>query len=113
MKGDAARVSASGPGDHFGLPIIQAVRDAVILTNPNNPTGAYVPPEPLLDWLGQISGPTQLLLEGAVIEFTAPPSLVRDIGKFPHPLVLRALTQVYAIPGPRVGYLAGEDAPPL
>ena len=111
--GAAITVTALRLEDHFRLPIIQPVSDVVILTNPNNPTGAYVPPEPLLDWLGQISGSTQILLDEAFIEFTGQPSMVRYIGKFPNLWVLRSMTKFYAIPGLRLGYLVGEGVPSL
>jgi threonine-phosphate decarboxylase len=94
--------------DHFRLPMIGPTGDLIILTNPNNPTGAYVPPEVMLDWLTQIPDSIQILLDEAFVEFTAQPSVARYIEKFPNLWVLRSMTKFYAIPGLRLGYLAGQ-----
>ncbi|PYS05114.1 MAG: hypothetical protein DMG16_00560 [Acidobacteria bacterium] len=112
-SGTAIKVTTLRPDHHFRLPTIQPVGDVVILTNPNNPTGAYVPPEPLLEWLEQISVSTQILLDEAFIEFTGQPSMVRYIEKFPNLWVLRSMTKFYAIPGLRLGYLVGQGVPSL
>jgi len=99
------------PTDHFRLRSLPIETDVVIVTNPNNPTGSYAPPEQMLDWIGRINPSTQILIDEAFVEFTAQPSLARNIGRFPNLWVLRSLTKFYALPGLRLGYLAGSRVP--
>jgi threonine-phosphate decarboxylase len=99
------------PADHFRLPFFPVDTDVVIVTNPNNPTGSYAPPEQMLDWFSRINPSIQILIDEAFVEFTAQPSLVRDIERFPNLWVLRSLTKFYALPGLRLGYLVGSRIP--
>ncbi len=87
--------------------------DAVIVTNPNNPTGSYMPPEEMQDWISSFRPSTQIFIDEAFVEFTAQPSLVRHIERFPNLWVLRSMTKFYALPGLRLGYLAGSGIPKL
>jgi threonine-phosphate decarboxylase len=98
------------PEDDFRLPAIAPSTDAVILTNPNNPSGAYAPPDFMREWLRQIPPSTMVLADEAFVEFTAQASLVRHIQEFPNLWVLRSMTKFYAIPGLRLGYLASANA---
>jgi threonine-phosphate decarboxylase len=95
------------PEDDFRLPLIDPATAVVILTNPNNPSGAYAPPDLMRDWLRRIRPSTQVMVDEAFVEFTAQPSIVRYINEFPNLWVLRSMTKFYAIPGLRLGYLAG------
>jgi threonine-phosphate decarboxylase len=99
--------------DDFRLPAIGPSTEAVILTNPNNPSGAYAPPDFMRDWLRQIPPSTLVLVDEAFVEFTAQPSLVRAVKEFPNLWVLRSMTKFYAIPGLRLGYLVGSGAPSI
>ncbi len=93
--------------ESVGTEIVTGDADAVILTNPNNPSGAYKPPEEMRDWIRTIPPSTQIFVDEAFVEFTAQPSLVRDVERFPNLWVLRSMTKFYALPGLRLGYLAG------
>jgi len=101
------------PGGDFHLPAIRRPTDVVILTNPNNPTGSYIPPEIMRDWIRQIPSSTQIFLDEAFVEFTAQPSLVRSAEEFSNLWILRSLTKFYAIPGLRLGYLVGQGVPSI
>jgi threonine-phosphate decarboxylase len=101
------------PEDDFQLPLIDPGTDVVILTNPNNPSGAYAPPDFMRDWLRQIRPSAQILVDEAFVEFTAQPSLVRYIEEFPNLWVLRSMTKFYAIPGLRLGYLTAAGVPSI
>jgi threonine-phosphate decarboxylase len=101
------------PDNHFDLPMIRPTTDVVILTNPNNPTGAYAPPEVMREWLEQLLPSTQVLLDEAFVDFTAQPSMVRDVGRFANLWVLRSMTKFHAIPGLRLGYLVGSGVTEL
>jgi threonine-phosphate decarboxylase len=99
--------------DLFRLPRCVSNADAVIITNPNNPTGAYAPPEEMFDWIGAVPASTQILIDEAFVEFTAQPSLVRHTERFSNLWVLRSMTKFYALPGLRLGYLVGAGIPRL
>ena len=80
----------------------------VIITNPNNPTGSYMPPEEMRDWISSFQPSTQIFIDEAFVEFTAQPSIMRHVERFPNLWVLRSMTKFYALPGLRLGYLAGS-----
>ena len=101
------------PENHFRLPFCPVDTDVVIVTNPNNPTGSYAPPEQMLDWFSRLNPSTQIFIDEAFVEFTAQPSLIRNIESFPNLWVLRSLTKFYALPGLRLGYLVGSRVPQL
>jgi len=82
--------------------------DAVIVTNPNNPTGSYLPPEEMRDWISSFRPSTQIFIDEAFVEFTAQPSLAHYVERFPNLWILRSMTKFYALPGLRLGYLAGS-----
>ena len=94
--------------DFFRLPSNVSASELVIVTNPNNPTGAYMPPEEMVEWIGRFDASTQIFIDEAFIEFTAQPSLVRQIQRFPNIWILRSMTKFYALPGLRLGYLVGS-----
>jgi threonine-phosphate decarboxylase len=97
-----------GANDFFRLPARMNGTELVIVTNPNNPTGAYTPPEEMVEWISRLDRSTQIFVDEAFVEFTAQRSLVRYIDRFPNLWVLRSMTKFYALPGLRLGYLAGS-----
>jgi threonine-phosphate decarboxylase len=111
--GSEVRTVRLHESEHFRLPRVVADTDAVILTNPNNPTASYAAPEEMLEWLARFPSSTQIFVDEAFVEFTAQPSLVRQIERFPNLWVLRSMTKFYALPGLRLGYLVGAGVPDL
>ena len=99
--------------NHFRVPPIATSADVVIITNPNNPTGSYAPAEEILDWISRFELSTHVFIDEAFIEFTAQPSMVRYVGRFPNLWILRSMTKFYALPGLRLGYLVGSGAAAL
>lgn len=84
--------------------------DVVFLCRPNNPSGTLVP-RALIDKMlamGQAHG-TCLVVDEAFIDFIEDPSesLTPLLAEYPHLILLRSLTKLYAIPGLRLGYLLG------
>jgi threonine-phosphate decarboxylase len=101
------------PADHFRLPPVVVDSEVVIVTNPNNPSGSYIPPEEMVDWISRIPPSTQVFIDEAFVEFTAQPSIVRHVERFPNLWVLRSMTKFYALPGLRLGYLVSSRIPEL
>jgi threonine-phosphate decarboxylase len=80
----------------------------VVLTQPNNPTGAVLDPEALERWLFATDHP--VLIDESFLEFAGLPSAARLVERRPRLWVLRSLTKFYALPGLRVGALIGPRA---
>jgi threonine-phosphate decarboxylase len=78
----------------------------VVLTQPNNPTGAALDPVELERWLLATDNPA--LVDESFLEFTGLPSAARLMERRPRLWVLRSLTKFYALPGLRVGALIGS-----
>lgn len=78
----------------------------VILCHPNNPTGRRLSEELLEAALGQER--IWILVDEAFLDFVVEgETLLQRAGAHPKLVVLRSLTKLYAIPGLRVGWLAG------
>src|SRR3989442_2427445 len=82
IVGTAIQTVQLDTGKQFRLTVIPTSTDVVILTNPTNPTGSYVPPEEMLDWIAQFSPSPQIFFFEAFVEFSAQPSLVHYVERF-------------------------------
>jgi len=80
--------------------------ELVLLANPGNPTGIAIDPSPLRE-LATALGDCRLLIDEAFVDFSPEHSLLTAVAEFKNLFVLRSMTKFYAIPGLRVGYLAG------
>lgn len=78
----------------------------VFLCNPNNPTGRLLPDDLLQVALAQER--VWVVVDEAFLEFVpGAASLLPHAGRHPRLVVLRSMTKLYAIPGLRLGWLAG------
>ncbi|HEY3366327.1 MAG TPA: threonine-phosphate decarboxylase CobD [Symbiobacteriaceae bacterium] len=78
----------------------------IFLCNPNNPTGRLLPPELLQAALAQER--VWVVVDEAFLDFVpGADSLLSLAGRHPRLVVLKSLTKLYAIPGLRLGWLAG------
>lgn len=95
------------------LPPLDGI-DAVWVCNPNNPTGAAVSRERLLELAARCEATrTLLVVDEAFVEWSEAPeqiSVAEAIPRFTQLIVLRSLTKLFAIPGLRVGYLLTSPA---
>lgn len=83
--------------------------DLLVLTQPNNPTGAGAHPEQLHSWLCEgVPKQVAVLLDESFIDFAGQPSSVGLTALRPRLFVLRSLTKFYALPGLRVGCMAAD-----
>lgn len=83
--------------------------DALLLTNPHNPTGQLLSNDDLAHWAARHPD-TALILDEAFMDYAPGESLLPDILQRPRTLVLRSLTKFYAMPGLRVGYAFADIA---
>lgn len=82
--------------------------DMIFVGSPNNPTGIVYQPDELLqmaDWAQQTK--TWLVVDEAFLDFVEEErqySLAGQLDRFPHVILMRSMTKMYAIPGLRLGY---------
>ena len=82
--------------------------DLLIMCNPNNPTGKFLPLEEMEKIMGKCNEKeTRLFVDEAFIEFVeggAEKSVINVKGNKKNLFVVRAFTKFFAIPGLRLGY---------
>ncbi len=85
--------------------------DAVVITNPNSPTGVLTQRTCLEEAirLCQRVG-TKLIVDEAFVDWHEEASLKHVAVRSPQVIVLRSLTKFFALPGLRVGYALGQAA---
>lgn len=82
----------------------------VVVANPGNPTAAGIDPDQLIYLATQLAGRAALIVDEAFVDFIPKLSLIDSVSKHDNLYILRSMTKFYAIPGLRVGYLAGPAA---
>ena len=84
--------------------------DALVLCNPNNPTGQVINRSALCE-LAEVVERLQgwLIVDEAFIDYCQEQSVVSMLREHPRMVVLRSLTKFYAMPGLRIGYLLGAS----
>jgi threonine-phosphate decarboxylase len=83
--------------------------DALLLTNPHNPTGALLPRAALLPWIQAHPG-LAVVVDEAFMDYAPSHSLVPEVLERERTVVLRSLTKFFAMPGLRVGYALADPA---
>jgi threonine-phosphate decarboxylase len=85
--------------------------DAILLANPQNPTGVCTDRESLLDLVAKASAKGMyVLLDEAFIDYVPEHSLTTMVDHFPKLIVFRSVTKFYGIPGLRVAYATANPA---
>ena len=83
--------------------------DAVFLCNPNSPTGRALSSASVLRLLNAVrKAKARLIIDEAFVDFCSSHSVIREIEQSHDLLVLRSFTKFFAIPGIRIGYVAGN-----
>ncbi|WP_252501900.1 threonine-phosphate decarboxylase CobD [Sporosarcina sp. Marseille-Q4943] len=97
--------------DGFRLPVEEVLprlsaASVLYLCTPNNPTGIMPEREDLLAIIrkaGKVG--CEVVLDEAFIDFIdESKSFIPELNEFPHVIVVRSMTKMYAIPGIRLGY---------
>jgi histidinol-phosphate aminotransferase len=79
----------------------------VFVANPNNPTGTWHAPEPMLAFLRRVPANVLVVLDEAYFEYLDPQlrgNAIDWIGEFPNLLVTRTFSKAYGLAAMRVGY---------
>jgi histidinol-phosphate aminotransferase len=97
-------------------PLIEAVSDrtkAVVICNPNDPTGTYIGSEELGGLISALPDHVYVLLDEALVHFQDVEELdacLRLVDAFPRLMVVRTFSKIYGLSGLRAGYAVGSDA---
>jgi len=89
--------------------------DAVLLINPDNPSGNYISRDNVLELAAALKSQNKkLILDESFIDFVdmeENPSLLRQdvLNEFPNIVIIKSLSKSYGIPGIRLGALACGD----
>ncbi len=99
---------------------LDGLRDAVtdrtrlvVICNPNDPTGTYVPAERIASLAGDLPERAHLIVDEALIHFQdAEPrdAVLRLTDAFPRLLVVRTFSKIYGLSGLRAGYAVGSTS---
>jgi histidinol-phosphate aminotransferase len=84
----------------------------VVICNPNDPTGAYLPSDELRALLATLPEHVHVLLDEALVHFQDAEELdacLRLVDAFPRLLVVRTFSKIYGLSGLRAGYAVGSD----
>jgi histidinol-phosphate aminotransferase len=86
---------------------------AVVVCNPNDPTGAYLDSDTLGGLISRLPEHVTVLLDEAYIEFQdveETDACLRLVDAFPRLLVFRTFSKIWGLSGLRAGYVVGSRA---
>jgi threonine-phosphate decarboxylase len=90
---------------HLADALAKGVHDALLLANPQNPSGVLTPKDVLLPLVSSCAQRNvTVLVDEAFIDYTPLHSLTADVERFPNLIVFRSVTKFHSIPGLRVAY---------
>lgn len=85
--------------------------DAVLLANPQNPSGVLATRDILLQFVSRCAERNiTVLLDEAFIDYAPLDSLTLDVERFANLIVFRSVTKFHGIPGLRVAYAVANEA---
>jgi histidinol-phosphate aminotransferase len=99
--------------DHDVRSAVSSKTRALVLCNPNDPTGTYTNSEDLGALLSALPEHVHVLLDEALIHFQEVEDVdacLRLVDAFPKLLVVRTFSKIYGLSGLRGGYAVGSDA---
>ena len=96
--------------------LLDSVNDrtkAIVICNPNDPTGSYLPSAELRDLLAALPDHVGVLLDEALVHFQSVEEVdacLRLVSEFPRLLVVRSFSKIYGLSGLRAGYAISSDS---
>jgi threonine-phosphate decarboxylase len=98
-------LSASSNFRYDAPPLLAASQDAILLANPQNPSGILHDAPSIRDLVAQASATsTAVMLDEAFIDYVPEHSLAPAVDQFSNLIVFRSVTKFHGIPGLRVAY---------
>jgi histidinol-phosphate aminotransferase len=108
---DASFTSVGLPGLDYDLDaMLAAIREEtslLIICNPNNPTGSFVPESELHAFIERVPSHVAVVLDEAYVEFVSPERRFEStawLDEFPNLIILRTFSKIFGLAGLRVGY---------
>ncbi|MGZ5419990.1 MAG: histidinol-phosphate transaminase, partial [Solirubrobacterales bacterium] len=86
---------------------VSAATQMLLVCNPNNPTGTYIPAARIAELCERVPDHVTVILDEAYVEFQAtddPQSTLGLLDRFPNVVLLRTFSKCYGLAGLRVGY---------
>ncbi|MDP9227564.1 MAG: histidinol-phosphate transaminase [Actinomycetota bacterium] len=100
-----------GPGEVHDLDAmraeITAATQLLVLCNPNNPTGTYIPADRIAAFVAEVPDHVTVIVDEAYIEFQArdhPDATLDLLSSHSNLVLLRTFSKCYGLAGLRVGY---------
>ncbi len=86
------------------------IADTVIICNPNNPTGALIPKDSIIELL-KAHPSTYFVIDESYLPFLINAEKISLISQtsFPNLIVLSSMSKIFRIPGLRTGYLCADS----
>jgi threonine-phosphate decarboxylase len=89
--------------------LVNGNHDAIVLANPQNPSGVLAHKEVMLDLVQRCADRNiQVFLDEAFIDYAPSASLTQHVERFSNLIVFRSVTKFYGTPGLRVAYAAAN-----
>ncbi len=109
----AAHAGATPVSIDHGSPIAFGDRTkAIVICNPNDPTGAYMSSDELGALLSSVPEHVHVLLDEALVHFQDVEDVdasLRLVDAFPRLLIVRTFSKIYGLSGLRGGYAVSSD----
>jgi threonine-phosphate decarboxylase len=91
--------------------IVTGSHDAILLANPQNPSGVCHDAAAMCDLLARAAHKNMsVLVDEAFIDYVPEHSITSNIDRFPNLIVFRSVTKFHGIPGLRVSYAVSNSA---
>lgn len=91
--------------------LVNGNHDAIVLANPQNPSGVLTHKEVLLDLVrGCADRNIKVFLDEAFIDYAPSGSLTQHVEQFSNLIVFRSVTKFHGMPGLRVAYAAANQS---
>ena len=112
MAAHAGATPVSVEDGDVAAAVTEATR-AVVICNPNDPTGSYIDSDGLRSLLSSLPESVHVLLDEALVHFQDAEDMnacLRLVDEFPRLLVVRTFSKIYGLSGLRAGYAVSSDA---
>jgi histidinol-phosphate aminotransferase len=112
MAAHAGATPVSVEDGNIGAAVNERTK-AIVVCNPNDPTGSYVPSSDLRDLLAALPDHLTVLLDEALVHFQDAEDEdagLRLVEEFPRLLVVRTFSKIYGLSGLRAGYAVSSDS---